>query len=177
MGRPNFRGSRSVLSKDVLMLYPKLELELATSKKALQRANKENIVDQCKHYLALLGEYRVQLYDLQSVPGVRQSKNSSTTLDEAPDRKAIREAIETTTRERNTTQVLLLSFTTVSGYEAVEILNELKYQGHEDWELKASGVRFRAGDNSDLMTIREAVNLASLLRRDDYIAQNASVAG
>ncbi|HZJ42911.1 MAG TPA: hypothetical protein VFD63_04020 [Pyrinomonadaceae bacterium] len=155
------------------MLYPKLELELATSKKALQRANKENIVDQCKHYLALLGEYRVQLYDLQSVPGVRQSKNSSTTLDEAPDRKAIREAIETTTRERNTTQVLLLSFTTVSGYEAVEIFNERKYQGHDDWELRASGVKFHGADAGDLMTTQEAVQLASLLRREDYVTGNA----
>jgi len=155
------------------MLYPKLELELATSKKALQRANKENIVDQCKHYLALLGEYRVQLYDLQSVPGVRQSKNSSTTLDEAPDRKAIREAIETTTRERNTTQVLLLSFTTVSGYEAVEIFNERKYQGHDDWELRASGVKFHGANAMDLMTIQEAVQLASLLRREDYVTGNA----
>jgi hypothetical protein len=59
----------------------------------------------------------------------------------------------------------------------VEILNELKYQGHEDWELQAGGVRFRGGDNCDLMTIREAVDLASLLRRDDYIAQNASSTG
>jgi hypothetical protein len=93
------------------------------------------------------------------------------------DRKAIREAIEKTTHERNRTQVLLLSFTTVSGYEAVEILNELKYQGHEDWELQAGGVRFHDADNSDLMTIREAVNLASLLRRDNYIAQNARAIG
>jgi hypothetical protein len=72
-------------------------------------------------------------------------------------RKAIREAIETTTRERNRTQVLLLSFTTISGYEAVEIFNERKYEGHEDWELRASGVKFRGGDDSDLMTIQEAV--------------------
>jgi hypothetical protein len=83
----------------------------------------------------------------------------------------IREAIERTTRERNRTQLLLLSFTTVSGYEAVEIFNRRNYGGHDDWELRASGVKFRGGDNSDLMTVQEAVDLASLLRREDHLAQ------
>ena len=50
--------------------------------------------------------------------------------------------------------------------------NQRSYDGHDDWELRASGVRFHGGDNSDLMTIQEAVDLASLLRRKDYVAQN-----
>jgi hypothetical protein len=54
----------------------------------------------------------------------------------------------------------------------VEIFNQRSYEGHNDWELRASGVRFHGGDNSDLMTIQEAVDLASLLRRKDYVAQN-----
>jgi hypothetical protein len=62
--------------------------------------------------------------------------------------------------------------TTVSGYEAVEIFNQRSYEGHDDWELRASGVKFPDGDNSDLMTIQEAVDLASTLRRKDYLAQN-----
>jgi len=33
-------------------------------------------------------------------------------------------------------------------------------------------VRFHGGDNSDLMTIQEALDLASLLRRKDFVAQN-----
>jgi len=156
------------------MFYPELEKRLQASKVAVNRATRETIIAQCKAYLGMLAEYRSRLYELD-VPGRGQQSVSTLQTEEVRDRKAIREAIESTTHERNRTQVLLLSFTTVSGYEAVEILNELKYQGHEDWELKASGVRFRAGDKSDLMTIREAVNLASLLRRDDYIAQNASV--
>ena len=36
------------------------------------------------------------------------------------------------------------------------------------------GVKFRGGDNSDLMTVQEAVDLASLLPREDHLAQNAS---
>ena len=157
----------------LFMIYPELEQKLAASKLAVNRATSGTIIGQCRAHLALLAEYRSRLYELE-VPGVRQESASTGLTEEVLDRKAIREAIETTTHERNRTQVLLLSFTTVSGYEAVEIFNERKYQGHEDWELQASGVRFRGRDNSNLMTIREAVDLASLLRRDDYVAQNAS---
>ena len=155
------------------MIYPELEQKLEASKLAVNRATSGTIIGQCKAHLALLTEYRSRLYELK-VPGVRQESAPTGLTEEVLDRKAIREAIETTTQERNRTQVLLLSFTTVSGYEAVAIFNERKYQGHEDWELQASGVRFSRADKSDLMTIREAVDLASLLRRDDYLAQNAS---
>ena len=158
------------------MLFPQLEEKLQAAKHDLNTATSENIIEQCKEYLALLGEYRSQLYELQDVPGVRQ--HSTPPLSgEVPDREAIRDAIETTTHERNRTQVLLLSFTTVSGYEAVEIFNERNYEGHDDWELRSSGIRFQEGDDSDLMTIQEAVDLASLLRREDYVAQAALTPG
>ena len=154
------------------MLYPELERELEESKKSLHKATRDNIVEQCKRYLTLLEEYRTRLFDLKTTSGVLQSPTSTTTLDEIPERKAVRLAIEATTRERNSTQVLLLSFTTVSGYEAFEIFNERKYQGHDDWELRASGVKFHGGEALDLMTIQEAVQLASVLRREDYVARN-----
>jgi hypothetical protein len=155
------------------MLYPELEQKLQESRHILNLANSQNIFDRCKHYLGLLAEYRSKLYELREVPvGLQQTATPASP--EGPlDRKAIREAIEVTTRERNRTQVLLLSFSTISGYEAVEIFNERKYEGHEDWELRASGVKFRGGDDSDLMTIQEAVDLASLLRREDHVSQNA----
>ena len=156
----------------LFMFYPELEKKLQASKLAVNRATRETIIEQCKAYLGILAEYRSRLYELE-VPGIGK-QSVSTLTEDALERKAIREAIETTTHERNRTQVLLLSFTTVSGYEAVEVLNERKYQGHEDWEVKAIGVGFGGGDNTDLMTMREAVDLASLLRRDDYLAQNAS---
>jgi hypothetical protein len=151
------------------MLYPQLEQKLQASKKAIDRATSESIVKQCQEYLVLLAEYRSQLYELQ--PGLNQKSASPSLSEEVPDRKTIREAIERTTQERNRTQLLLLSFTTVSGYEAVEIFNRRNYGGHDDWELRASGVKFRGGDNSDLMTVQEAVDLASLLRREDHLAQ------
>ena len=159
------------------MLYPELEQKLQESRHTLNRANSENILDRCKHYLGLLAEYRSKLYELQELSGVHRQTASLVLPEGALDRKVIREAIETTTRERNRTQVLLLSFTTISGYEAVEIFNERRYEGHEDWELRASGVKFRGPENSDLMTIQEAVDLASLLRREDHIAQNSLTSG
>ena len=164
--------SQLVAVKDVNYVLSGIGKKLQASKVAVNRATRETIIEQCKAYLGMLAEYRSRLYELE-VPGMGQHSVSNLLTAEVRDRKAIREAIEKTTHERNRTQVLLLSFTTVSGYEAVEILNELKYQGHEDWELQAGGVRFHDADNSDLMTIREAVNLASLLRRHNYIAQNA----
>jgi len=156
------------------MLYPQLEQKLHASRQAVNRATSETIVRQCKEYLALLADYRSQLFELQGTPGLNEQSTSPSLTEEVPDRKTIREAIERTTRERNRTQLLLLSFTTVSGYEAVEILNQRNYEGHDDWELRASGVKFRGGDNSDLITVQEAVDLASLLRREDHLAQNAS---
>ena len=155
------------------MLYPQLEQRLQASKQAVNSATSESIVKQCKEYLALLAEYRNQLYELQVKPGLDQQSASPPLSEEVLDRKTIREAIERTTRERNRTQLLLLSFTTVSGYEAVEIFNQRKYEGHDDWELRASGVKFRGGDNNDLMTIQEAVDLASMLRREAHLAQTA----
>ena len=156
------------------MLYPQLEQRLQASKQAVNSATSESIVEQCKRYLALLAEYRSRLYELQGTPAISQQNASSTLTAEVAHRKTIREAIERTTSERNRTQLLLLSFTTVSGYEAVEIFNQRKFEGHDDWELRASGVKFRGGDDSDLMTVQEAVDLASLLRRKDHLAQNAS---
>ena len=155
------------------MLYPQLEQKLHASRQAVNRATSETIVRQCKEYLALLADYRSQLYELQGTPGLNEQSTSASLTEEVPDRKTIREAIESTTRERNKTQLLLLSFTTVSGYEAVEIFNQRKYEGHDDWELRASGVKFRGGDDGDLMTIQEAVDLAGILRREDYVAQTA----
>jgi len=155
------------------MLYPELEQKLQESRHSLNKANSENIFDRCKHYLGLLTEYRSKLYELREVPGGPQQTAPPPLPAAVLDRKEIREAIETTTRERNRTKVLLLSFTTISGYEAVEIFNERKYEGHEDWELRASGVKFRGGVDGDLMTIQEAVDLASLLRREDHVSQNA----
>ena len=152
------------------MLYAQTEEKLHHARHALNRATRENIVDLCKRYLALLAEYRSQLYELAN-SGIRQRSESSSLTDA---RKSVRAAIENTTQERNRTEMLLLSITTVSGYEAVEMLNSQRYEGHGDWELRASGIKSKGSSAHDLMTIQEAVDIASLLRRDEHIAQNAA---
>jgi hypothetical protein len=52
------------------------------------------------------------------------------------------------------------------------VLNQRRYEGHSDWELRTSGVKSSAGSAHDLMTIQEAVDLVCLLRREDHVAQN-----
>ena len=156
------------------MVYPELDEKLHHAREALKAATTENIIELCKRYLALLAEYRSQLYKLQGTFGIDQRSASLSLREDVSDtRKVVRAAIENTTQERNRAEVLLLSFTTVSGYEAVDILNRRKYKGHDDWELKASGVKFSSGVGRDLMTIQEAVDTASLLRREEHIAQTS----
>lgn len=157
------------------MVYPQLEEQLSHARHDLRQATSENIIDLCKRYLALLSEYRGKLYELQGTPGITQQAASHISPEEISDnRRAIRAAIENTTKERNGTEMLLLSITTVSGYEAVEIFNRRNYEGHNDWELRSSGIKFSGGTGRDLLTIQEAVDVAGLLRRDEVVAAQAS---
>lgn len=156
------------------MVYPQLEAKLTAARGALKRATRENIIERCRQYLAMLAEYRSKLYELQWTSRTRQPRASSLPEDIVLTRKTIRAAIENTTKERHATELLLLSLMTISGYEAVEIFNRQKYEGREDWELRSSGVKSIGISGGDLMTIQEAVDLAGLLRRDEYVAKNAA---
>ena len=156
------------------MLYPELEEKLHWTRRALEGANSENIIELCKRHLALLAEYRGHLYKLRHTSSIDQRSVHGTSPEDLNNtRKVVRAAIESTTQERNRTEMLLLSLTTVSGYEAAKIFNRLNYLGHADWELRASGVKFSGGSSRDLLTIHEAVTIAGLLRRDEYIAAQA----
>jgi hypothetical protein len=156
------------------MVYPQLEQQLAQARHDLRQATSETIIHLCKHYLALLSVYRSKLYELQGTSAINQQSASPTSPEDVSDsRRAIRAAIETTTKERNGTEMLLLSMTTVSGYEAVEIFNRREYEGHKDWELRSSGVKFSGGTGRDLLTIQEAVDIAGLLRREELVAAQA----
>jgi hypothetical protein len=161
----------------MIMVVRQLEERLDCARLTLKRATRENIIELCQKYLALLAEYRIQLYELQKMPGIHQQPwSGSPPEDIGNTRKTTRAAIERTTQERNRIEMLLLSFTTVSGYQAVELFNRRKYVGHDDWVLRASGLRSAGSSGDDVMTIQEAVDIASLLRRDEYIAQNAAQA-
>jgi len=156
------------------MVYPQLEEKLNQARDALKRATSENLLELCKGYLAVLAVYRSKLYELQWISRTRQQSASASPEQTVPTRKNIRAAIENTTKERHETEMLILSFTTLSGYEAVELFNRQRYQGRADWELRSSGVKSTGTSDGDLMTIQEAVDIASLLRREEYVAQNAA---
>ncbi|MGC2238899.1 MAG: hypothetical protein WA584_22275 [Pyrinomonadaceae bacterium] len=137
---------------------------------ALGKATSDNIVELCRNYLKLLTEYRDQLYDLRGMPeiNIKQSSLGRELIEQA--RKAVRAAVEITVRERNETESLLESFTTINGHEAAETFNQLKYKGSDGWEMRAGGVRFKNGVDDKPMPVQEAVDLAGQLRRDAYVA-------
>jgi hypothetical protein len=159
------------------MVYPQLEEKLNHAKDVLKGATSENIVPLSKRYLTLLAEYRIKLYELKGTSDVHQpSASSLSPQNVANTRTSIRTAIENTTQERNRTEMLLLSLTTVSGYEAVDVFNRRRYEGHDDWVLRASGLRPAGSAGDDVMTIQEAVDIAGMLRREEHVAQNAAQA-
>ncbi len=153
---------------------PKLEERLSDSRLSLDVATSEHLIEHCKQYLALLAEYRAALYKLPDTLELNSRSKSKTSLEDVDGiRREVRNAIEQTTLERNRTEALLLSFVAVSGYGAVETFNRQKYEGRDDWKLSAGGVGFSDGAGGNRMTIQEAVETASLLRREAHVAKNA----
>ena len=159
------------------MLSPELEEKLRKARLALDGAASDNIIELCNQYLALLAVKRAELYNLPDRLELDLRATSSLTREDVGgNRKAVRAAIEHTTQERNQTEKLLLSFIAVSGYEAVGTLNKAKHQGRDNWELRAGGVG--CVDSPDKrMSVQEAVETASLLRREAHIAKTATLAG
>jgi hypothetical protein len=158
-----------------MILLTECEERRQVARQALDRATSGNVVELCQQYLAQLAEYRAELFKLPYTLGLYQWTGAFLWQDLVNIRGAIRAAIENVTRERNETEALILSFTSVSGYEAVETLNRQKYRGHDDWELKAGGVTRQSGERAcERMTVLEAVDLASLLRREEHVARRAA---
>jgi hypothetical protein len=157
------------------MLHAEIEAKLHDAGLALGAATSENIIELCRQYLALLAAYSSELYKLPDALdlNLRSAPPSSRGV-VISNREAIRAAIEATTRERHRTEALLHSFTAVSGYEAVETLNRSRYKGHDDWKFGAGGAWYGDGVDDGRMTIQEAVETASLLRREEHVARSAA---
>jgi hypothetical protein len=137
---------------------------------ALNKANSGDIIELCREYLQILTEYRDELYKLRGVPETTlpQSSLARELIEQV--RRSIRTAIEITTRERNKTELLLKSFTSISGYEAVDTFNRLKFRGFDNWELKSNSVNSHNDGSFDQIAMQEAIETAGLLRREAYLA-------
>lgn len=146
--------------------------KLLEAEVALNQADSGNIIELCRDYIRVLSEYREELYKLRGIPEINLKQPSLLARELSGHvRKAIRSAVEITTRERNETEMLLESFTSISGYEAIDTFNRLKYKGFDNWELGANSIHPQDSDSegSERLTIQEAVDAASILRREAYI--------
>lgn len=141
---------------------------LLDAESALGRASEPgDIVGLCRAYLLLLDDYREELGKLREDRALAASQTSALARELTEQvRRAIRTAIEVTTRERNNTERLLGSLTAISAYEALNTFNELAFRGAADWELRSGGIR--AG--VEFLTIDESVAAARHLRCLEYVA-------
>jgi hypothetical protein len=147
---------------------------LIKAETALSGADSDNIVELCRKYILLLTKYRDELSKLRGIPEINFQRSSALARELTEQvRKAIRSTIEITTRERNHTESLLESFTAISGYEAAETFNRLKYKGFDNWEMRAAGIRPQ-DDAGDLMTVEKAVEQAAFLRREAYVSEKVT---
>jgi hypothetical protein len=154
------------------MKYPQLEENMRNAKSSLDLASSENVVELCQKYLATLAKYREELYKLRGAPEINLRDSPLPAGEVENIRKEIRASVTNITTEHNRVEALLKSFTAINGFEAVNTFNSHKYKGHSNWELKAGGVRFQGGAESDRIAIYEAVETASRLRREEYTSRN-----
>ena len=128
---------------------------------ALEQASSENIVQLCRNYLALLTEYRDQLFGLRDIPELNLEQQSSLArelIEQA--RRAVRAAVEITVRERNRTTALLDSFIKITNHQAADTFNLFSYKGHTNWEAGSGGVRRANGGVVEQVSVEEAVETA-----------------
>lgn len=154
------------------MKYPQFEENMQNAKFSLDKASSENVVELCHKYLTELGKYRDELYKLRGTPEINLRDSSLPTKEVEKIRKEIRASVTNITTEHGRVKALLKSFTEISGFDAVATFNNHKYKGYNNWELKAGGVRFQGGAESDRIAIYEAVEIASCLRREEYASRN-----
>lgn len=137
---------------------------------ALEGATSDEIVPFCRDYLALLTEYRDQLFGLRDIPELNLEQPSALArelMEQA--RRAVRAAVEITVREHNRTVALLDSFTKITVHEAADTFNLFSYRGHTNWKSGSGGVRSTKGDEIEQLNVLDAVETASRLRREAYV--------
>jgi hypothetical protein len=169
-------GDYLILKKVMSLEGSKSENELHRLREILEHSTVENIVENCRKYLGLLNAYRAELSLFRNSPEISRVQKSSVELIAVEQiRQEIRTAIEICVSERRRIETLLKSFTAISGYEALSIFNYCKYKGFDNWQLKAGGIRFGGGNETDKISIQDAVIIASELRREEYLTRQITV--
>ena len=140
---------------------------LENARTAIEEGTPDDVVERAEKYLVLLEEHLDSLRSLKGIPqasSTAQTKFANLLIDQT--RAAIRSEIEDSTSEKNRIRVLLDSLLMISGWTAVQTLNEQSYRNAFEWELIGTGVRSASAGAS--MTSPESVIEASRLRREAY---------
>ena len=140
------------------VLKAEIELEDATAVDVLERA---------KVYFALLCAFKRQLQTFAQMsamrgPGTARSRPAERPVD------PIATAIDVVESEIVRVDRLIVSFTTISAWEAAQIFNRVGYRGSSEWEAAANEVRTTIG--TERMPAENAVEAAGLLLREEYAA-------
>lgn len=149
------------------MLYPELPEELRNAGSAFEAATSEDIIELGEKYLELLEEYYKKLcqHPGSSQGGLQPAPSSS--WEAVHDiQQAIKDTLDRTVQEHKRVGTLLDSLIYLTGEEVIETLNRLEYKGRAGWKFGEGGVTDGSGQ---ALGLQEAVNIASLLRRQEYI--------
>lgn len=143
--------------------------DIIKAESALGSAKSCDLIGLCREYLACLSNYRDQLMSLKDIPAIDPAEPSPLKFELAGHiRQAVRKVLEDIAAKRNFYESLLSSFTNISGYDAVRTLNISQFKGFDSWELFSGGARLRYAPAEKGLTMEEAINTASLLRREAY---------
>jgi hypothetical protein len=152
------------------LIYLELEEKISDAKRAFETATSENIIELGEQYLALLEEYHRKLLAHPGSPTGNLQPGPSSSYEEVHRiKEAVRNALDQTLQEYSRVQAILGRFTEMTLHEAMETLNSHNYKGCNNWKFGEGGITDGSGN---VLSLQEVVDIASLLRREEHIAQN-----
>ena len=146
-----------------------IDHEVLRAEIQLEDATAENVLERAKVYFALLCAFRRQLETFAGMSVMREpgpARFAATTTDRPVD--PIATAIGVVESEITRVDRLIVSFTTISAWEAAQIFNRVGYRGSTEWEAAANEVRTTIG--TERIPAENAVEAAGLLLRKEYAA-------
>jgi hypothetical protein len=147
-----------------------IDHEVLKAEIELEGATAVNVLERAKVYFALLCAFRRQLQAFAHMTGLRPAVRPKGARGDSADRPVdpIATAIEVVESEVVRVDRLIVSFTTISTWEAAQIFNRVRYRGSNEWEAAANEVRTAVG--TERMPAENAVEAAGMLLREEYAA-------